>query len=167
MSETERCYNCGRVKCDMCVGTGIRGYARRDGLDVPVKCDCEDGWRETRIEHPIAWASDPANHLRGRWLQLGTDPAVLCPKCKKEREVAARGQTHYEECWRAHKSCAMAALRSIMEEMVGGVPDKVHEAHIKTALHLLSEIWDEGESALSKSQQRRLAVQKASKESEK
>ena len=51
-------------------------------------------------------------------------------------------RTHYENCWKAHLGCAKHALRSIMEEMVGhGNIGEAEEAHIKTALNMLEQIW--------------------------
>ena len=96
MGEAERCYRCGRVRCETCGGTGHIVTVRRDDGVVSHCPDCEGGWREAemRVEAEMAGmrleingavvADEPDAVGVMESAILGTDPAVLCPSCKEE-----------------------------------------------------------------------------------
>ncbi len=88
MSEPIRCFTCGRLRCETCSGTGNASNFRP--VSYATCPDCQDGWREAELKCPecpeaISEAECPACLRYKDDIRRGTDPDVLCPKCKEEK----------------------------------------------------------------------------------
>ena len=104
----ERCYKCGRIKCETCDGTGEHVW-EAGGHEMLCCPDCSDGWRddETPMTCPHCGSTDICfsrevdeehygyyycgscgeqevdGNMKSKTIK-GEDPDILCPDCKED-----------------------------------------------------------------------------------
>lgn len=105
---TDRCYKCGRLKCETCGGTA-KSYEEVAGhlVQLPLACvDCEDGWRapercEVSGQQSSCFYVDPeiCSRSNENCEVQGDDDEVLCPECAAIIKLKVTTDLYWRSRW--------------------------------------------------------------------